>query len=284
MSLLTLCRSFDFFQALLELFPVIHDGLRLALLRQHLGHVLHLLPAFFDAVDTDVGNQWDARSHGGGGAASTVLDCDALLRFDPEFLAGVQVNLRVRFARRRVEAGGRAVDVFQRKVLVDADLLQGRDDTRFGAGAHHRHRVSLLLEPLQLFWCTRARGGLLTELLRHRAQLALDIVIQLLIRQLEVVFFLQPQQHASKILAHEILEETVDVIPGRYAMLFEKLVGQVRTGFESQSLREDKSIIAVEENVFDLCQSAVERGKSGTGLTLAILDEIDVTDVEMYVV
>jgi hypothetical protein len=46
----------DLLEALLELLPVVHDGLALGLLGEQLGHGVHLLLAVLDAVDADCRN------------------------------------------------------------------------------------------------------------------------------------------------------------------------------------------------------------------------------------
>jgi hypothetical protein len=70
------------------------------------------------------------------------------------------------------------------------------------------------------------------------------------------VLLLQANHHAAEVLADEVLEEAMGRVACLDAMLLEELVGQVAARFECEFLREAKSVVAVEQNVFDLlfCQ------------------------------
>lgn len=88
----------DLLQDLRELLPVVHDGHTVALFLENLGHLLHLLLALLDLVDTNIADARNVGTHGGGGTTLAVLDGNALLRLDTKLLAGVQVDLGVRLA------------------------------------------------------------------------------------------------------------------------------------------------------------------------------------------
>ena len=101
----------DLLEALLELLPVVHDGLGLALLGEGGGHLLHLLLALLDVVDADVGDERDVGTHARGSAGLAVLDGDALLWLDAELLASVDVDGWVWLGGWWVEGGDGGVDV-----------------------------------------------------------------------------------------------------------------------------------------------------------------------------
>ena len=104
-------RRLDRLEALRPLLPVVHDRLGLALLSEDLTHLLHLLLAFLDVVDTDIGDEWDAGTHGGRGSGLAVFNRDALLRLDAELLARVDVDGWIWLGGWRVEGRSSGVDV-----------------------------------------------------------------------------------------------------------------------------------------------------------------------------
>jgi hypothetical protein len=151
-------------EALWPLLPVVHDNHSLGLLGQELGHLLHLLLTFFNSVNTDVGNARDTSTHGGGGTALAVLDGDDLGRLDAELFARVEVNLGVWLGGWWVEGGSSAVDVLVWEVVVDADLLNGGNNTGLSAGGDDAHLVALLVSPLHHLGGTWAWLALLGQL------------------------------------------------------------------------------------------------------------------------
>lgn len=81
------------------------------MLSEGVGHLLHLLFALLDLVDTDVGDERDVGTHGSSGTRFAVFDGEALLWLDSELLASVDVDGRIRLGGWRVETGGGRVDV-----------------------------------------------------------------------------------------------------------------------------------------------------------------------------
>jgi hypothetical protein len=207
-SLLNL--SLNLLQAILKLFPLVHDDLGVAVLGQHLCHLFLLLLALFDAVDANVADQRDACAHCGRGSALAVFNCHALLRLDAEFLAGMEVDGWVRLAGGRVQGGGGAVDVLVGEVVVDADFLHAGHDTGFGGGADNGHWVAHLLHLLELLGCAGAGGCFLAQLGGDGSQLAVDVGIELFWGHGEVVFLLETDHHAAEIVADEVFEELLD--------------------------------------------------------------------------
>lgn len=110
-------------EALLPLLPVVHDRLGLGLLGEGVGHLLHLLLALLDVVDTDVGDERDVGTHGRSSAGLAVLDGDALFWFDAELLACVDVDGWVWLGRWWVEGGDGRVDVLVREEAYSQSLV-----------------------------------------------------------------------------------------------------------------------------------------------------------------
>jgi hypothetical protein len=63
---------------------------------------------------------------------------------------------------------------------------------------------------------------------------------------------LQTDEHATEVLADEVFKQAVDGITVGETMLLQDLIGKVGTGFKGQTLRQDESVVAVEEDVLDL--------------------------------
>ena len=200
-------QALDLFEALLKVLPVVHDDGALCVIGEHLLHLLHLVFALLDIVDADVADARDVGAHGRGGAALAVLDCDGFFRFDAELLAGVEVDLRVWLAAGWIEAGGGGVDVLVGEVLHQVGLLERGHDARLGRSADHGHRITLLLQLLELLGHARARLSLFIEFLNHFAQFGFHVVLKLLWFHGEVVLLLQTDHHAAEVLADKVLEQ-----------------------------------------------------------------------------
>jgi len=249
--------SLDLLQALWELLPVIHNDLALGRLGQKFGHLLHLLLAILDAIHANISDTRNTGPHGSRSAALAVLNGDALLRLHAQLLAGVEVDGRVGLAGRRVQARRGTVDVLIGEVVVDLDLLDTGDDARLGRRADDRHRVALLLEVLELLRHAGADGGLLGEFEGDGAEFAVDVVVHLGLRHLEVELLLEAVEHAAEVLADEVGEELFDGVAFLDVMFLEELVGQVGAGFKGEVFGEDEGVVAVEEDVFDLSDGGV---------------------------
>ena len=218
--------------------PVIHDDVGLALLRQNLGHLLHLLLAVFNAIHADIPNQWDTSTHGSRSTTLAVLDSDTLAGLHTELLAGVEVDLGVWLGGRRVQAGGSAVDMLVGEVVHDVGLLKTGNHTRLCTGADNAHGVSLLLEFLQLLRCTRAWLALLTELLGDTTEFLANVVVKLFWRHGEVVLLLKTDTHATEVLPNEVFEEGFGGIAGIDVVLLHDFIGEVGTSLEGEVLAE----------------------------------------------
>ena len=218
--------------------PVIHDDVGLALLRQDLGHLLHLLFAIFNAIDANVPNQWDASTHSSSSTTLAILNSNTFAGLHTELLAGVEVDLGVWLGGRRVQAGGCAVDMLVGEVMHDVGLLETGNNTRLCTGADNAHWVSLLLELLQLLWCTRAWLAFLAEFLCDSTEFLTNVVVKLLWRHGEVVLLLKTDAHAAEVLPNEVFEEGFGGIAGIDVVLLHDLIGQVGTGLEGKMLAE----------------------------------------------
>lgn len=228
-------RRLDFLENLGELLPVVHDSSGTALLGKKLGHLLHLLGAFLDAIDTDVADQGDTGTLGSSGTTLAVLNGDSLRVLDTQLLTGVVVDGRVGLARGRGQAGGSTVDVLIREVVVDADLLDASDDTGLGRGTDDGHRVALLLEVLKLLRGARAGRALLAQLRSDGPELTVDVGINLFRRHGEVMLLLQAHEHAAEVVADKVFEQLINCVTLGLAPFLQDLVGQVGAGLESQT-------------------------------------------------
>ena len=218
--------------------PVIHDDVGLALLRQNLGHLLHLLFAIFNAIDANVPNQWDASTHRSSSTTLAVLNSNTFAGLHSELLAGVEIDLGVWLGRRRVQAGGCTVDMLVGEVVHDVGFLETGNHTRLCTGADNAHWVSLLLELLQLLWCTRAWLAFLAEFLCDSTEFLTNVVVKLLWRHGEVVLLLKTDAHATEVLPNEVFEEGFGGIAGIDVVLLHDLIGQVGTSLEGKMLAE----------------------------------------------
>jgi len=168
--------------------------------------------------------------------------------------ACVQVDLRIGFAGWWVEGGGSAVDVLVGEVVIDTGLLERGHNTRFGRGADDRHGISSFVQLLQLLGDTRAWSSLCGQLRDDLAEFTADVVLHLIWSHLEVVLLLETHQHSAEVLTDKVFEEGVDTVAFLDAMFLEKLVGEIGASFEGETLGEDEGVVAVEEDVFDLCK------------------------------
>jgi hypothetical protein len=236
LSKTTIHTTINLLHALRELGPVVHDGVGLALLRELLGHQVHLLLALLLVVDADVCDERDARAQGGGGAGLGVLDGDALGGLDAQLLAGVQVDGGVGLGARRVERGGGRVDVLVGEEAHEVGLDEGGDDAGLGRGRDDGHGVALLLEPLELLGDAGALDALLRELLDDLAELAVDVLVDFFGGHFELVLLLQADEHVAEVVADKVLKQGVGIVFGIDVVLLEHLVGEVGTCLKGETL------------------------------------------------
>lgn len=114
----------------LELGPIVHDSIGLAVLGEGLSHLLHLLLAILDTIHTNVADKRNTSTHGSSGTRTRILDSDTLLRLDTQLLTSEEVDLGIWLGGRRVERGGGRVDLLIREELVHTNFVKGGNDTR----------------------------------------------------------------------------------------------------------------------------------------------------------
>lgn len=166
----------------------------------------------------------------------------------------MDVDGRVRFGGGLGERSSGAEDVIRIEVLVLADLFDGRLDATQGGRRHNRETVfTRLVELLEFLIAPFARPALFFQLGDDLIFLLLDVEFELLLGQLELVLGLQRDHHPAEVLADEILDQLLAGVAIAEAILFQDLVGKVSTGLEGQLFREDEGVVAVEEDVVDLC-------------------------------
>lgn len=134
----------------------------------------------------------------------------------------------------------------------ETGLLERGDDTRFGGRRDDGHRVALIMSPLQHLVGSWALHAALGELLRDFLELTGDERLLLFIAHLEVVLLHESLDHAAEVHAHEVGEEAIDGVFLVDVVLLHDLVGEIGAGFESETLRLAESVVAVEEDIFDL--------------------------------
>jgi hypothetical protein len=215
---------------------------------------VHLFLAIFDSVDTDVGNARDTSTHGGSGTALAVLDSDNLRWLDTELLARVEVDLGVRLGGWWVERSSSAIDVLVWEVVVDANLLDGGNDTGLSAGGDDAHLVALLVGPLQHFWGTWTWLAFLAQLGGNGTELTVNVLVNLFWLHLEAVDLLELVAHASEVLADECLEQLVDGVFMIDGVFLEDLIAELSAGLEGEEFGEGKGVVAVEEGIGDLAE------------------------------
>ena len=235
----------DLLQELRELFPVVHDLDTVALLSEGLLHLLHLFFTILDFVNTHVANARDTSTHGGSGTTLAVLDCHRLFWLDTELLAGIEVDLWVRLAGRRIERGSGAVDVFIGEVLVDASLLERGNNARLGGGADNGHLVALLLQTLKLLGCTWAWFAFGLELGSDRTQFLSDIFLKLVCWHLEVVLLLETNHHATEVLPNEGFEQVIHSVTLLDVVHLKKFIGEICASLEGETLRQAEGVVTV---------------------------------------
>ena len=243
-------RILDLLEALLELAPVPHDDLGAALSE----HLLHLGLHLFSFITANIPDDVDTGVVGTPDTALAILDRHTLLRLHADDLAGMEVDGRIRLAGRLGQGRGSAEDVIVGEILILIDLFDRRLDSRDGGRGHNRHPVLLRFgQLLQLFVAADAGFGLCGQGLDDALELLFDVVVELVFSHLEVVFLLQGDHHAAEVLADKVDEELGSGVVGIDLVFFEDLIGKFGAGFEGEFFGEDQRVVAVEEELFDLC-------------------------------
>ena len=237
-------------QALEEVLPVVHHHLDTDVLHQNL---LHLALLDDIAVAADVPQGRNPSTDRTRRAALAVLHRDTLGRLDAKDLAGMQIDGRIGLAGRLGQRGRRAEDPVGREEPVLVHFLDGRLDTPERARAHDRQLVLPVVVQL-LQGLGRADAGLRLGLERRDDLVLLlqDVRVELVIAHLEAVLLLQRDHHAAEVLAHEVDEQLRARVALAEAMFFEDRVGERGARFEGELFRQDKCVVAVEEDVGDL--------------------------------
>lgn len=219
---------------------------------QHLLNTLHfVLPLLI--VRSHVPNQRNARILRRRSPTLAILDRDTLTRLHANDLTSMQIDCRIRLARRRRQTRRRTKHMILWEIVIHLRLLNARHNPTQRTRAHDRHAVfAFLLEPLQHGHHPLARLRLRAQLGNHGAQLALHVVLELLRGQLEVVLLRQAEQHAAEVLADIFRQQLRAGVAVWFPLLFEDLVGQLGARFEGEGLGEHERVVAVEEDVLDL--------------------------------
>ena len=135
----------------------------------------------------------------------------------------------------------------------EVGLLERGNDTWFSRSRDDGHWVALCLDPLQLLRHTGALLALGTELLGDLVELTSHEALHVVVGHGEVVLLLEALEHVAEVVADEVFKERVGVVFGIDVVLLHHLVGEVCTCFESEPLRLAEGVVAVEEDVLDLC-------------------------------
>lgn len=108
------------------------------------------------------------------------------------------------------------------------------------------------MEFFQLGIGTNTRLRLIVQLGDNLVLLPLDVFLELILGQLELVLGLKRNHHTTEVLADKVLDELGAGVTVREATLFEDFIGKISTCFEGQLFREDKGVVAIEEDFGDL--------------------------------
>src|ERR1700722_15529565 len=82
--------------------------------------------------------------------------------------------------------------------------------------------------------------------------LILHIALKLFLRQLEVVLLLQGHYHTTEVLPNKVNDELIPSVAVSDSLFRKDLIGEVSTCFEGNLFGENKSVVTVEQEVFDL--------------------------------
>lgn len=90
------------------------------------------------------------------------------------------------------------------------------------------------------------------ELRNDCVLLILHIALKLFVRQLEVVFLLQGHHHTTEVLPNKVDDELIPSVAVSDSLFRKDLIGEIGTCFEGNLFGENKSVVTVEQEVFDL--------------------------------
>ncbi len=99
---------------------------------------------------------------------------------------------------------------------------------------------------------SRARSALLAQLSGDCTELTVDVGINLLRSHSEAMLLLKANEHATEVVADEILKKLRNSVALGLAPFLEDLVSQVGAGLKSQTLRQAEGVVAVEKDVLGL--------------------------------
>ena len=116
------------------------------------------------------------------------------------------------------------------------------------------------------------------ELRNDSVLLILHIALKLFLRQLEAVFFLQGHHHTTEVLPNKVDDKLIPSVAVSDSLFRKDLIGEVGTRFEGNLFGENKSVVTVEQQVFDLEERRSVRairtvrrfGREHTGAILAV--------------
>src|SRR5271170_6672643 len=116
------------------------------------------------------------------------------------------------------------------------------------------------------------------ELLNDCVLLILHIALKLFLRQLEVVFLLQGHHHTTEVLPNKVDDELIPSVAVSDSLFRKDLIGEIGTCFEGNLFGENKSVVTVEQEVFDLggkkvskdCKDSQALRREHTGAMLTV--------------
>ncbi|KAI6757698.1 hypothetical protein HG531_003523 [Fusarium graminearum] len=214
-----------------ELGPVTHDDHSTSIAQDlfHLGLLVL-------SIRTDVANDLDSSTGTAESTALAVLNGNCLLGLLAELLKSMEVDGGVRLAGRLLETCGSREDNVAREVLVLADLLDGSANSKL----------------LELLIDTNARLEGLLELGDDGVFLLSDVGFEVFGGNVDVVVLLEGGEHATEVLANELLDESLASESHVNLARLADLVDETSASLKGKLLREDEGVVAVEQEGVDL--------------------------------
>ena len=236
-------------QTLGELGPMLHDnlGTEVQEARAHLGLLL-------GGIAAHVANGVDAGANGRQGARLAVLDRNSLGGGLAANLQGMQVDGGVRLGGGLLQRSGGTEDHVGVKVLVLADLLDGRNHATESRRGNHGQMVLLLGgKLLQLLGGPFTGSCLGLKLGNDPVFFLLDVHLQLVFLHLKLVLGLEADHHTAEVLADKVLDQLLASVAIWDTATLQNLVGQIGACLKGQDFRQHQSVVAVKEDFCDLC-------------------------------